>query len=72
MTFSNLSFSFNTQAISDERGFGSFRFAADDNNDQKQLSWKECYRKQHPKLLLHLFTRGSSISKKDNDNHIHW
>jgi hypothetical protein len=45
-------FSFTTQAISDERGFGSFRFTADDNNDQKQLSWKGVYRKQHPKLLF--------------------
>ena len=64
MTFPNLSFSFNTQAISDERGFGSFRFAADDNNDQKQLSWKGVYRKQHPKLLFRLFIAASCYQRK--------
>ena len=58
MTFSNLSFSFNTQAISDERGFGSFHFTADDdNNDQNQLSWKDVYRKQHPKFPLPRFVK---------------
>jgi len=56
-----------TQAISDERGFGSFRFTADDNNDQKSnCHGKNFIANNISKLyvLLRLFIKTTRLSMK--------